>query len=298
MKIKKISPQSEDFTEVLASIALKPKTLYYYGKMPKNMIFDGKMGRPKTVAIVGTRKNTRYGEEIAYRAAYECARAGAVVVSGLAYGIDSIAHRGALDAGGVTIAILGTAIDRIYPREHTALAQEIVDKGGAIMSEYGPGAALGAEMRSTFLLRNRLIAGLADVVLVVEAAKRSGALNTAAHAITQGKDVFAVPGDINKPMSQGCNQLIASNALVYANPQDLLDKLFPLGRKKKKQKKRFIGGSDEEKLVMNELMGGVQDGDEIVEKTGLSVSAYNQAVTMLELKGIIEPLGGNCWAVK
>ena len=146
-------------------------------------------------------------------------------------------------------------------------------------------------------MRNRLIAGLADVVLVVEAAQRSGSLNTAAHGITQGKDVFAVPGDINKPMSQGCNQLIASNALVYTSPQDILGKLFPCGHKKKK-KRRFIGGSDEEKLVMGELMNGVQDGDEIVERTGLSVSAYNQAVTMLELKGVIEPLGGNCWMVR
>ena len=297
MKIKKILPQSEDFTEVLESIALKPKTLYYYGKMPKNVVLDGETRRPKTVAIVGTRKNTRYGEEIAYRAAYECAKAGAVVVSGLAYGIDSIAHRGALDAGGATIAVLGTAIDNVYPREHIPLAEEIVDKGGAIMSEYRPGTAFGAEMRSTFLMRNRLIAGLADITLVVEAAKRSGSLNTAMHTIDQGKDVFAVPGDINKPMSQGCNQLIAASALVYMSPQDLLDKLFPSGRKKRR-KKSFIGGSAEEKLVMGELMGGVQDGDEIVAKTGLSVAEYNQAVTMLELKGVIEPMGGNCWMVK
>ena len=140
VKINQISPQECSFTEVLGAIALTPKTLYFYGKMPNNVSKSGESKRPKTVAIVGSRHNTKYGEEVAYRLAYELASRGVVVVSGLAHGIDTIAHRGCLDAGGVTVAILGTAIDRIYPRSHVPVARKIIDRNGAIISEYAPGA--------------------------------------------------------------------------------------------------------------------------------------------------------------
>ena len=194
-KNNEIRPQEADFTEVLSSIAVVPKMLYFYGKLPEK--------RVKSVAIVGTRKPTEYGARIAKKLAYDVAKRGAVVVSGLAYGIDSIAHRGALEAGGTTIAVLGTPIDYIYPRAHVGLAEEIVQTGGAVMSELAPGAEY--HTKTCFLERNRIIAGLADVVVVVEAAERSGSLNTAAHALEQGKDIFAVPGDITRPLSKGCN---------------------------------------------------------------------------------------------
>ena len=187
-KNNEIRPQEADFTEVLASIALAPKMLYFYGKMPKNRVLgvDKKMSfgaagvdeetkmaarqlplamdsqmetggslekgeeglkgpgeRPKTVAIVGTRKPTKYGEMVAHELAYAVAKRGGVVVSGLAYGIDSIAHRGALEAGGVTVAVLGTPIDEIYPRAHRGLAEEIVKTGGCVMSELPPGRFRG-----------------------------------------------------------------------------------------------------------------------------------------------------------
>ncbi|MDO5481119.1 MAG: DNA-processing protein DprA [Candidatus Saccharibacteria bacterium] len=314
MKIKEISPLEDDFTEVLERIALKPKTLYYRGKMPKNMVLgengggetNGRSGglserrrRPPTVAIVGTRRNTRYGEEVAYRAAYECAKMGAVVVSGLAYGIDSIAHRGALDAGGITVAVLGTPISRIYPRGHEQLGEEIIAKGGAIISEHGPNEEQGKiDMMKTFLERNRIISGLSDVVLVVEAAERSGSLNTAMHAIEQGRELFAVPGNIDRVMSVGCNQLLASSALVYTKPQDLIDKLFPGERAKGvKRRRKFVGGSPDEKMVMKSLREGIYDGDEIIKKTGMGVQDYSRAVTMLEIRGVIRAIGGNCWVV-
>lgn len=221
-----IRPQEADFTEVLASIALVPKMLYFYGKMPEK--------RPKSVAIVGTRKFTHYGESVAYRLAYTLAKCGVVVVSGLAYGIDSIAHRGALDGGGVTVAVLGTPIDEIYPKEHLGLAREIVQSGGVVMSELDRGEIYYP--KTCFLKRNRLIAGLADVVVVVEAAERSGSLNTAAHALEQGKEVFAVPGDVTRPMSRGCNQLIADGANVYMGAESVLEVLFPQARRRQKAK--------------------------------------------------------------
>jgi len=284
MKINEISPLDNDFTEVLDTIALKPKTLFYIGKMPKKVLISGKKYRPPTVAIVGTRRNTTYGKEIAFKAAYECAQAGAIVVSGLAYGIDSIAHRGALAAGGVTLAVLGTAVDDIYPRSHTALAREIVEKGGAIISEHAPGETkTRIGMKTTFLERNRIISGLADAVLVVEAAERSGSLNTASHALEQGREVFAVPGNINQPYSRGCNKLIEMGAEVYQRPEDILDKIWPVSRKKN-VKKQFFGGSPSEQKIMEQIGNGVYDGAEIIDKTGLSAAEYSQAITLLEIK--------------
>ncbi len=237
VKNNEIRPQEAEFTEVLESIALTPKTLYFYGKIPQK--------RVKTVAIVGTRKFTKYGENVAYQLAYTLAKCGVVVISGLAYGIDSIGHRGALDAGGVTLAVLGTPINEIYPREHRGLAAEIVEKDGAVISELAPGESYYA--KTCFLRRNRIIAGLADAVIVVEAAERSGSLNTAAHAVEQGKEVFAVPGDVTRPMSRGCNRLIAAGAYVCSGAEDVLAVLFPervsLGRKKDERKFRRAGSS-------------------------------------------------------
>ena len=160
-KINTISPLEHNFTEVLSSIALKPKTLYFHGKMPQNVVKNDHPSRPgspsclngqshstrpKTVAIVGSRHNTRYGQEIAYQLAYDLAQHDVIIVSGLAYGIDSIAHRGCLAAGGITVAVLGTRIDQIYPREHLSLAREILANNGAIISEYAPESLLDAPL--------------------------------------------------------------------------------------------------------------------------------------------------------
>ena len=298
MKINQIRPQEREFTEVLSVIALKPKMLYYYGKMPDF--------RVPTVAIVGARKNTAYGEEVAYRAAYAAAAAGAIVVSGLAYGIDSIAHRGALDAGGVTIAVLGTPIDKIYPTRHVGLAREIVDKGGVVMSEYGPGDTGGGHGEvggACFLYRNRIISGLSDAVFVAEAAEHSGSLNTAAHALEQGKDVYAAPADITRVNSEGCNRLIQKGAYPYMEPLDILERLFP-GREPASRRRRksaqlaFSGGTELEKRILREISKGVRDGGEIVERLSISASEFNQAITMLELSDAVKALGMNKWMVK
>ena len=304
-KINQISPLEHDFTEVLEAIALKPKTLYFRGKMPENMVKTAnskpeqtRTERRRTVAIVGSRHNTRYGEEIAHKLAYELAKKDVIIVSGLAYGIDSIAHRGCLDADGVTVAVLGTPIDRIYPRNHLPLAKEIIKKNGAIISEYAPGAEVFP--KTSFLERNRLIAGLADIVVVVEAAEQSGSLNTATHALDQGKTVFAVPGNITNPYSQGCNKLIKQGAIPYTEPRDVLELLFPeeyLKTRKKLQKQNLIGDTDAETLILTALSEGLRSGEEIMTKTHLPPEVFNQTTTLLEIKGRLRSLGMNHWGL-
>ncbi len=297
-KINQISPQEHNFTEVLSSIALTPKTLYFYGKMPENMSENGKQIRPKTVAIVGSRHNTKYGEEVAYKLAYELAKHNVIIISGLAYGIDSIGHKGCLDAGGTTIAVLGTAIDNIYPKAHEPLATEILEKGGAIISEYAPGSR--PITRYSFLERNRIISGLADVVVVVEAAVQSGSLNTATHGINQGKEVFAVPGNITSPYSQGCNKLIAQGARPYTEPRDVLEMLFPEEQIKNQNEFRqqnLFGDTDVETKILQALANGARKGDDIMRITHLPPEVFNQATTLLEIKSRIRALGANNWAL-
>ncbi len=334
-KINQIRPLETNFTEVLEPIVLKPKILYFYGKMPENVVKTQKTSnkiqhksieksivktrteRPKTVAIVGSRHNTRYGEEIAYKLAYELAKKGVVIVSGLAHGIDSISHRGCLDAGGKTVAILGTPIDKIYPKNHLGLAKEIVEKGGAIISEYAPrtkdykNAPLAVDealvngkrclnYKSTFLHRNRLISGLSDIVVVVEAAEHSGTLNTAAHALNQGKEVFAVPGNITNPYSKGCNNLIKQGAFPYTEPDDILKLLFPedyLKRRKKATQTLLFGDTEEETKILRALTSGLTNGEEIIKTLNIPTEIFNEAVTLLEIKGQIRSLGANHWAL-
>jgi DNA processing protein len=264
-----------------------PKMLYYYGKIPQK--------RDKTVAIVGSRHNTRYGEEVAYRLGYTLAKHGVIVISGLAYGIDSIGHQAALDAGGTTIAVLGTPINEIYPRNHRKLATEIIETGGAIISEYAPGTKVYP--KTSFLERNRIISGLSDIVVVVEAAERSGSLNTATHALEQGKEVFAVPGNITNPYSQGCNKLIRQGAFPYTEPDDILRELFPEEFLARKKKCHLKGDTDVETLILNSLAGGLRSGEEIMTNTKLPPEVFNQSVTLLEIKGRIRALGANAWAL-
>ena len=297
-KINQISPLEHNFTEVLNAIALKPKTLYFCGKMPENVVKNGKQGRPKTVAIVGSRHNTKYGEEVAYKLAYELGKAGVVVVSGLAYGIDTIAHQGCLDAGGITVAVLGTAIDDIYPKAHEPVAREIIAKNGAIISEYAPGTH--PFPKTSFLERNRLISGLADIVVVVEAAEKSGSLNTATHALDQGKTVYAVPGNITNPYSQGCNKLIKQGAFPYTEPSYILNELFPeqmLARHRKRAQLHLFGDNDVETKILTAIADGARTSNEIMEKTHLPPEVFNESATMLEINSRIRSLGAGHWSL-
>ncbi len=286
MEINKIRPQDSEYLSPLESIALKPKLLYYYGTFPEK--------RLKTVAIVGARKNTKYGEEIAFNLAKALAEKGIIVVSGLAYGIDSIAARGALAGGGTTIAILGTEIEKIHPSVHIPLAKQIVEKGGVVASEYHLGDKL--DYRYSFLQRNRLISGLADIIVVVEAREKSGSLNTASHALAQGKDVFAAPGDINRLTSRGCNRLISTGANPYLGVDDFLSYLFPTSKKKTNfNQLSLLAANDEEMKILELLSQEIRDGEEIAERLKMDIAVFNQNITMLEIKGAVKSLGANCW---
>ena len=289
MEIKQILPQDNNYIQGLNKLAVKPEKLYYYGEWPQE--------RKLSVAIVGARRCTKYGEEVAYQLAKALGEEGVIVVSGLAYGVDSIAARGALDGGGKTIAVLGTEIERIYPQRHVKLAEEIVEKGGVVASEYKLGDKL--DMKLSFLARNRIISGLSDVVVVVEAAEKSGSLNTASHAIAQGKELFAVPGDIYRGMSQGCNRLIYKGANPYLGVEEFLKYVVPRKRTKKEQAEQIslFGDTEEERKVLEKIAEGVIDGEEIMEELDMPVQTYNQVVTMLEIKGAIYPLGMNRWAL-
>jgi DNA processing protein len=287
MKINEILPLESQFTEVLGSIAIMPKMLYFYGKLP-----DFVQNRAKVVAIVGARRCTKYGAEIAYRAGYELAKRGAVVVSGLAYGIDSAAHRGAVDAGGVTVGVLGTAIDDIYPREHTGLARRIIESGGAVMSEFPEGSEEPGRLGKTmFLRRNRIISGLSDAVIVVEASVRSGSLNTAMHALEQGKDLWAVPGAITAPLSEGCNRLLKQGANALCSVDDLFAEWFPSGSSRRRKRV----GSQEEGEILGLIEEGMRDGEEISGRLGISAAEFARTITIMEINGVVRSLGGNMW---
>ena len=314
MKINEIRPLESKFTEVLDTIALKPKILYYYGKMPKlcgdEQAVSSALARPnglecptersvrrRTVAIVGTRRNTPYGHEVAYRLAYELSKRGAIIISGLALGCDSIAHKGALDAGGTTVAVFGTPIDRIHPSSHYKLAHKIVEQGGALISEYPPGARL--IYKKSFLERNRLISGLADVVIVIEANERSGSINTASHALAQNRELWAVPGDITRPFSRGCNKLISQGANPVVSIEETVEVICPTPRYKRDRTKQAIATAETpaERAVLTALKRGLRDGDKIVEQGLVSAADFNVAITMLEIRGVVKPLGLNNWTI-
>ena len=257
--------------------------LYYLGELPDP--------RPPVVAIVGARRCTKYGEEMAYRAAYDLAKKGIVIVSGLAYGIDACAHRGCLDAGGTTVAVLGTPIDKIYPCGNVGLAKRILEHG-AIISEYAPGFMTKAYC---FQERNRIVSGLADFLLVIEASRQSGTKGTFDVACKQGKEVFVLPGDTTRPMSAGSNEMLRAGAHPFLDASDILIRYgdnpqTPLG-----PDLSVLNGL--ERKVYAAIKAGYDSADDIIKALDISVVDFNIAVTTLELYDLITLQGDN-WAIK
>lgn len=282
MKINKIIPDDNKFLQIATNIAKPPKSLYFLGRLPEN--------RSPTVAIVGTRRPTAYGKEVGYRLAYDLAKQGVVVLSGLALGMDTIAHKAALDAGGITIAVLAGGLDSIHPPSNRDLAIKILQNDGTLISEYAPGET---SFPGNFIARNRIVTGLSDGLLVVEASAKSGTMHTANFALEQGKPVMAVPGNITSPMSQGCNNLIRSGAKPIQEAKDVLDELGLIASDA--QTKLPLAENANEHAILKLIAAGIRDGDEIQMKSGLSPSEYNQTLTMLEITGKIRPLGSNQW---
>lgn len=289
MEINRIRPDEHNFTQRLASIANPPKSLCFMGNLPDS-------GAP-VVAIVGSRKPSTYGREVTEQLAGDLATAGCIIVSGLALGIDGIAQKAALEAGGTVIGVIPNELPDISPQTNYRLAMNIIEKGGAILSEWQKGDGKVVN-RWSFLERNRLVSGLADAVIITEAAERSGTLNTAAHALSQGRDVFAVPGNITSPLSAGCNALLKQGAYPVTEAKDVLHIIAPEQLKKPDQNQLPLGSSPEETIIINLIASGVRSGDQLQQQSGLSASNFSTTLTMLEINGVIKPLGANNWALK
>lgn len=289
MEINRIRPDEHNFTQRLASIANPPKSLCFMGNLPDS-------GAP-VVAIVGSRKPSAYGREVTEQLASDLAKAGCIIVSGLALGIDGIAQKAALEAGGTVIGVIPNELPDISPQTNYKLAMNIIKNGGAILSEWQKGDGKVVN-RWSFLERNRLVSGLADAVIITEAAERSGTLNTAAHALSQGRDVFAVPGNITSPLSAGCNALLKQGAYPATEAKDILQIIAPEQLKKSDQSQLPLGSSPEETIIINLIASGVRSGDQLQQQSGLSASNFSTALTMLEINGVIKPLGANNWMLK
>jgi DNA processing protein len=249
--------------------------------------------RRPTIAIVGTRKPTTYGREVTEQIASELARKGVVIVSGLALGIDAIAHRAALNAGGTTIAVQANGLAKIRPYTNKQIGEDIVANGGAIVSEYEPEEP---PYLVRFLERNRLVSGLSDAILITEASARSGTLNTAKHALEQGKEVFVVPGNITSPLSAGCNALLKQGATPVTSAEDILQVIAP--ELIEPQTQMALGDNPLQTKIILQLQSGIRDGDQLQQLTEVSASDFATELTMMELNGQIRSLGANQWTLR
>ncbi len=284
MKIKKVSKKHNHYPAYLREITYPPKELFYIGETLTEYL--------PSVTIVGSRKLSNYGKEVTYRLAYDLARQGITIVSGLALGADGVAHQGALDAGGRTIAVLACGLDEIYPASHRNLAIDILKKGGTIISEYAVGTQ---PFKQNFIARNRIVSGLSDMVVITEAAEASGSLVTANFAIEQNKLVGAIPGLITSGSSKGTNNLLKSGAQIITDAQDILDSL---GIIKGQAREEVFGDTKEEQIIIDIMKEGVSELDQIQIKSQLEPALFSQTITMLEISDKIRPLGANHWSLK
>lgn len=282
IEIRYISEKHYEYPEKLKNLTDRPKGLYRKGRLPEP-------GKP-AVAIVGARNCTVYGARVAEYFAFELAKAGVEIISGLASGIDTAAHYGALQAGGVTYGILGSGVDVCYPKSNQKLYEKMLEKGG-IISEYEPGTK---PLPYHFPLRNRIISGLSDLVLVVEAREKSGSLITADLAMEQGKDVFAVPGGIFEALSKGCNRLISQGAGIATEPQDVLN---AIGLNCENWKNNFQKNDNllatKEKLVYSHLCLFPKTIDELVRETELPLQQILEILMELEMEGYAREIAKN-----
>ena len=300
--------EEDGYPEDLRQIYDPPAVLYLKGTMPR-------WEEMPVLAIVGRRKASPLGLETARRFAQVLSAHGFLIVSGLAQGVDGAAHQGALEGPTPTVAVLGTAIDQCYPASHNGLLRRILEKEGAVLSEYPPGRR---GYPGYFPRRNRIISGLSLGVLVVEAARKSGSLITAATALEQERDVFAVPGSIDRPEYEGCNQLIRSGATLCTDPVEICQEYagrFPglvMGLEEKPQEKEPeqempqsasskskpapAGLTGREKLIVDS-MDGLTHIDAICQNTGLATGEVLTSLTMLQIRGVVRERGAKYFEI-
>ncbi|MBR2673891.1 MAG: DNA-processing protein DprA [Mogibacterium sp.] len=285
-RIEKIYRDSTDYPEKLRNIPESPDQLYCAG--------DISLLKDKSVAIVGSRRHTIYGKNVSLMIGRRLGEANIPVTSGLALGIDGFSHEGALEGGGRVIGVLGGGIEVMGPIKNKNLMMRGLDAGGLVISEYEP---TFPPKPSTFPARNRIISGLSEALIVVEAGMRSGSLITANHALQQGRPVYAVPGPINSQFSIGTNLLIRDGAIPLVLIDDLLYDLniYDEGEQRKSAKSKL----SEDELEIFEAISRLDGAtvDEIVKETGKTAAFVNAIVTILEIKGIIETCGGRIYIV-
>ena len=275
----------EAYPQRLKEIEQPPPVLYMRGDLLPEDTW--------AVAIVGTRRVTPYGRQVTEQIASFLAANGVTVVSGLARGVDAIAHNAALKAGGRTLAVLGSGVDRLYPPENRALAEQIFEHG-AVLSDYAPGTPPES---SNFPPRNRIISGLSMAVVVIEAGETSGALITAEFAAEQGREIFAVPGNILAPQSKGTNKLIQQGALPLLSASDIMQALNLTRVGQHKAARKALPADDVEAKLLTAIGEEPLHVDEIRNQTGLPVEKVSATLVMMELKGMVRQVGNMHYVV-
>lgn len=286
MNVKKLTLTSTEFPEPLRHIPSPPKQLYVLGDIQTLL-------QSPRVAVVGSRKVSPYGRAVTESLTGELAGKGIVIISGLALGVDAVAHRAALDGGGKTLAVLPTSLDNIYPSSHRDLAKKILTGGGALVSEYDSGMP---GLKKNFIERNRLVSGLSDAVLITEAAQKSGTLHTANFALEQGRTVMAVPGNITSAGSEGTNNLIKSGALPVTEASDIFEALHLTP--KDLQRQLPLGSNAAEQAILDYMQTGISDATALMKAAGMTPAEFGRTLTMLEITGRITPLGAGQWRIR
>lgn len=288
MNIVSITKNGPDYPDRLRQLYNQPERLFSCGAS-LNALLD-----LPSIGIVGSRKVTSYGRTVTEEITSYLARRGILIISGLAYGVDSLAHQAAVSANGKTIAVLPGGIGKIYPAAHHNLATKIIHTGGSLISEY---PAKNLPMKHHFIERNRIIAALSDALLITEAAEKSGSLHTARFALELGKPVLAVPGDIYRPTSKGCNNLIKMGATPISSPEEALEALG-LSEDKRSEENAYYPSDKFEQAILELMKNGETDGSLLLKASALDTSDFQQTLTMLEIKGVIGPSGNNRWHLR
>lgn len=288
MDVTTIKLGASGYPQQLSRLHKPPAALYIKGRSLQDIL-----SRPR-VAVVGSRAMSPYGKQITRDVVKQLVGYGVVIVSGLAYGIDAEAHRAALDCGGITLAVLPSPLQAVAPAGNKALSENILAKGGALLSTY---PAIAETHKGNFVERNEYVAALSQAVIVIEAGESSGARHTVDFAAGDkiGIPSFAVPGNLGQPSSVGTNNMISSNAAaLYTTIDDVLEQI---GIDKTVQLNRLRGDTPDEQRILDLIVSGVHDGHVLLEKSGQDIALHNQTLTMLEIAGKIRSLGGNQWGI-